>query len=204
LAQAVETNPQEAGGDNSPALTDWIIAALTAALVGVTIWYAIQTRATVDQMKLARADDVANRRREKSDRAAHHSVVFLQNLSDSMSRRGPSAVEADLLIEARSALEADGPLVDDALVREHMAACAAVLFVGAWTSARMTSEGLSPGRVSLASQEIVRATRFVLEAYLAERTPEADLWSRSGTDGGGDRLPTAMDALAWVHRVAGT
>ncbi len=41
--------------------SDWVISALTAVLVGATIYYAFQTHKTVEEMKRARAAQVLPR-----------------------------------------------------------------------------------------------------------------------------------------------
>jgi hypothetical protein len=199
LAQQDPLRVQVADGTSA---SDWIALALTFALVLVTIWYAIQTRNTVIEMRTARAADVEFRQREKSDRAAYRCLVAVRDLYDSMAQRGASAVERETLSAVRDVLDGEGILIHDADVRDRLSACSQALFVGGYTTEAMMREGLAPGRVMLAVQEFVRATRIVLEGYLAERPHDVDPWQRSNSDGFGGVLPSSTEVMAWVHHVS--
>ena len=188
---------------DSIGVADWVSAALALALIVVTFWYAKHTKAMVDEMRLSRESEVAHRRREKSDRAAYHCLERLRDISDEMSRRGASAVETQKLAAAHQVLRGEGRLIDDENVRDKLGACAEVLFVASMSESQLAKEGLPPGVVALQAQQIVQATRWIVEAYLAEEAPERDLWMRVD-DGHGDHFPSRASAGAWIRNVSRT
>ena len=95
-------------------------------------------------------------------------------------------------------------IIDDEQVRNRLSACAEVLLVGGFENSMMEREGLSPRVVSSLLEEIVRASRRVVETYLAERPIGREMWTLSAPDGGSKQLPDPVDARAWVYRLAGS
>ncbi len=188
--------------ENPPGLSDWIGVGLTVVLILVTLWYAKHARDSVREMRLARCADREQRRREKSDRAAYECLVILRNLSGEMLSRGPSAIEPHRFLIARHTLVGEGALIDDQQVRDRLSACAEVLLVGSFDNSMMEREGLSARYVSSLLEEIVGASRRVVETYLAERPINQEMWTRSVPDGGHEPLPDSVDARAWVYRLA--
>lgn len=184
-----------------PGFADWISLALAFALIVVTLIYVKHTRNMVTEMRNQRLADVASRRREKSDRAAYRCLEVIQRMSDEMTRRGSTAVEPHALSAAHERLRADGPMLEDLDLRDRVGACAEVLFIGGFSTEQMAKEGLSPGQVAVGVHHLVRTTRSALQAYLAERDPTPDLWSRPDVDGCGDRFPDAASAAAWIRCV---
>lgn len=180
---------------------DYISLALTFALVVVTIIYVKHTSDMVDEMKEQRLADMRQRRREKSDRAAYACYEVVREVTYEMTRRGPLAVERSALEIAHATLRGQGPLITDEDTRKKIAACAEVLFVGTFSREQMDREDLSPGMVSVGVMEMVRATRWVLENYLAERDQRGDPWARSNQDGCGEQLPYPSNAAAWIRCV---
>lgn len=188
--------------ENTPGLSDWIGVGLTAVLILVTLWYAKHARDTVQEMRLTRRDDRESRRREKSDRAAYECLAILRDLSDEMSFRGPSAIEPERLAIVRRTLKGEGALIDDTQIRDRLFACAEVLRIGSLDNFEMKQEELSPGQVAVLVHQIVIASRQLVEAYLAERPFNEDMWRISGPQGN-HNLPSCVDAKAWVYRLGG-
>ena len=190
--------------ENPPGVSDWIGVGLTVVLILVTLWYAKHARDTVREMRLARCADREQRRREKSDRAAYECLAILRDLSEEMLSRGSSAIELRRFLIARHTLVGEGALINDEQVRDRLSACAEVLLVGSFDNSMMEREGLSPRGVSSLLEEIVRASRRVVETYLAERPIGREMWTRSAPDSGCEQLPDPVDARAWVYRLAGS
>ena len=190
--------------ENPPGVSDWIGVGLTVVLILVTLWYAKHARDTVHEMRLARCADREQRRREKSDRAAYECLAILRDLSDEMLSRGSSAIDPRRFLNARHTLVGEGALINDEQVRDRLSACAEVLLVGSFDNSMMEREGLSPRGVSSLLEEIVRASRRIVETYLAERPIGREMWARSAPDGGCEQLPDTVDARAWVYRLSGS
>lgn len=182
-------------------ITDWISLALAFSLIVVTAVYVKYTRGMVNQMKLQRAADTADRRREKSDRAAYACLDVIRQVSDEMTRRGASAVEPGSLSIVHATLRGEGPLIEDDELRGRVGACAEVVFVGSFSNEQMATERLSAGRVALGVHAMLRATRAALQAYLAELSPQEDIWARIDVDGCGDHLPSISNAATWIRCV---
>lgn len=177
--------------------SEWIAVGLTFALVVVTVWYARNTHGMVHEMKVSRAADNAARRYQKAEMAAQRMLGPLQELSDLMHAKSPTAVEPSRFHDAHTALEADRYLLDDPIVSKRIAACATVLGVASLENQEMRSRGLSAGAVLVATREVVTATRRIVEDFVAERTPERDHWDR----GGGDRFPEPTNTFAWISDI---
>ena len=190
-----------AASDSGVLITDWISVGLTAALVAVTAIYVKHTSDMAKEMKNQRLIDVANRRREKSDRAAYQCLDAVRYLADEMSRRGPTAVDPEVLAITHRTLRGEGSLIEDDTVRHRVGACAEVLFVGAFPTEQMQREGLSAGLVALGVQQMLVATRSLLTADLAEREVSYDMWARADNDGCGSQFPEIGEAAAWIRCV---
>lgn len=182
-------------------ITDWISVGLTAVLIIVTTFYVKHTSDMATEMKNQRLNDVENRRREKSDKAAYLCLDAVRYLADEMSRRGPTAVEPESLSITQRTLRGEGSLIEDDLIRHRVGACAEVVFVGAFSTEQMRREGLSAGLVALGVQVMLTATRSLLTAYLAEREITENMWARADTDGCGSQLPEIGEAGAWIRCV---
>ena len=155
-------------------ITDCFSLAFAFALIVVTAVYVKHTRDMVNEMKRRRAADTADRRREKSDRAASARLDVIRQVSDEMARRGASAVEPGSLSIVHATLRGEGPLIEDDELRGRVAACAEVVFVGSFSNEQMATDRLSAGRVARGVHAMLRATRAALQAYLAELSPQED------------------------------
>lgn len=182
-------------------ITDWISLALAFALIVVTLVYVKHTRDMVNEMKLQRATDATDRRREKSDRAAYACLDVIRQVSDEMTRRRASAVEPETLSILHATLRGEGPLLEDDELRGRVGACAEVVFVGSFSNEQMAKEQLSAGHVALGVHVMLRATRAALQAYLAELPPQREIWARTDVDGCGDQLPDMSNAATWIRCV---
>lgn len=181
--------------------TDWISLALTAALVGVTIWYAWHTRSMVKEMAAQREADIAGRRREKSDRAAYSCLQSARDLLAQLTRRGLTAVEPDAFRLASDALKDEAPLIEDPTMRSRTYAVAEVLHVAGFDHEQMDKEQLSVRLVTLNAQGFLKAYRSVLQEYLAERPVSAWAWDIGGDHGARQQYPDHGEAASWIRTV---
>ena len=204
LAQSLATGHEERVDvvvHIGPSVADWISVGLALGLVIVTVVYVIHTRSMVNEMARQRKDDVVNRRREKSDRAAYRCLAVIQDVIAQMTRLGPSAVEPETFLVAHEILLGEGAMIEDQEVRHRVGACSQVVYVGSFSREQIAKERLSAGRVALGAREVLRATRSMLQNYLAEQEPSHDMWLRTDVDGCGERLPALAEASAWIRCV---
>lgn len=157
---------------------------LTAALVLITGFYAIQTHRTVTEMKNSRTEAERLRRLEKSQLAAARVLAILYSplLDDWTSA---SDLDPKTCRELARQLRNEGPLLLDKELRNRVRAAELVLFTTAFPESEF-SPG-DRGFAALIAKVLVRAVRSSVEAYLREE--ELPDWRD---------LPPPVGAQAWL------
>jgi|GEM_PF-5591362 len=171
---------------------DTAMVILTAALVGITAYYAKQTRATVKEMQTARKDAETARRREKSEAAARRALQGVLALQNHMREIGPAGVPGHEIWASSQLSDAEAPLIADADVSGCVGTCGTLAYTASWSNDLLHQEAVgSVGMVRLRLQEALNATRLILEDYLRERP--FDSRHRKA-------LPERIEAQAWILR----
>lgn len=169
---------------------------LTALLVGITGYYAWQTRAIVQVSRemaeaTREAADLADRRRQrdKSDEAARLCFRSLAAFDAQVRRGGAGNVTREELRQLHEALSTEGVVIADRELRDRVASCAAVAFTAGWDEESMRRSGMSPGLAVLVLNNIGQTTRWSLAAFLREDPLPS--WQD---------FPTPGEAQAWAQR----
>lgn len=158
---------------------------VSVVLAAITAWYAWTTRAMVIEMKSTRLQDVELRRREKIEAAAARALAAVHDSRIGTYMGRQSEVEAaDRL--ARQ-LRQHSPLIADPVLADRVNACAEVARAYA-IDTEAEWQDHDRGLAVLRLRQIVEATRWSLEAYLADQ----DL-------PGWQALPMTTSAFAWAH-----
>lgn len=165
------------------------LSILTAALVGVTVYYAAQAQRTVAEMRAARIDEERQRREERAREARARCEAAARRILESFRDLKVGVAwqltdDTKLLDRLRQALvDHTFEIEDDQDLLDRLTAAQRALWMFAHRKTDLKNEGLSLLRL----HQLLKAARWSLESYLTHKALPS--W---------DELPEPLHAENWL------